>query len=151
MRTFNGVILILPRLLPAGNKDGRTMTKLDGFLIGLGGALGVIPGLSRVGCGCAIGEAKGGRPGYVLSIVLLATVWPLFVILCFSVLGAVTYVEAIATPLILADIGAAVLSFGGAFAGIKILRWFCEKLGLFRFAFYSWVFCLVVFILYMFV
>ncbi len=147
----NGIILILPRLLPTGNKDGRTMTKLDGFLIGLGGALGVIPGLSRIGCGCALGEAKGGKPGYVLRIVLLASVWPLLAILCFSAIGAFTYVEAIATPLILADLGAAVLSFVGAFSAIRFLRWFCEKLGIYKFAFYSWVFCLVVFILYMFV
>lgn len=148
---LNGIVLILPRLLPAGNKDGRTMSKLDGFLIGLGGALGVIPGLSRIGCGCAMGESRGGKPGYVLRIVLLASVWPLLAILCFSTLGAISYVEAIAAPLILADIGAAVLSFLGAFFGIKFLRWFTEKLGIYKFAFYSWVFCLVVFILYMFV
>ena len=147
----NGIILILPRLLPAGDKDGRTMTKLDGFLMGLGGALGVIPGLSRIGCGCALGEAKGGKPSYVLDVVLLAAVWPMLLILGFSALGAVTYVEKIAMPLLLADFGAAVMSFGGAYGAICFVRWFCEKLGLYKFAFYSWVFCLVVFILYMFV
>lgn len=150
MLLLNGFVLIIPRLLPAGDKDGRTMTKLDAFLMGLGGALGVIPGLSRIGCACAIGEAKGGNPGYVLRIALLAAVWPLALLLSFSVLGAISYVEAIATPLILADLGAAVCSFSGAYLSIRFLRWICEKIGLYKFAFYSWVFCLVVFILYMF-
>lgn len=148
---INGFLVALPRFLPAGDKDGRYMTKLDAFLMGLGGALGVIPGLSRVGCACALGEAKGCKPSYVLNLVLLATVWPLLIVLGFSILGAISYVEAIAMPLVLVDLGACVCSFVGAFFGIKFLRWFTEKLGLFKFAFYSWVFCLVVFILYMFV
>lgn len=147
----NGLVLILPRILPAGNKDGRTMSRLDGFLIGLGGAVGVLPGISRVGCGCAIGEARGGKPAYVLDVVLLATVIPFFVFLCFSTLGAISYVERIAMPLFLTDIGSGVLSFAASIAGIRFIRWFCEKLGLYKFAFYSWVFSVVVFILYMFV
>lgn len=148
---INGVIIVLPRFLPAGDKDGRTMTKWDGLLIGLGGALGVIPGLSRIGCGCALGEAKGGKPSYVITVLLFAAVVPMFLILLFSFFGAITVVEAIAMPLLLADFGAAVLSFAGAYAGIRFVRWFVDKLGLYRFSFYSWVFCLVVFILYMFV
>lgn len=147
----NGLILILPRILPIGNKDGRTMTKLDGLLIGFGCALGIFPGLSRIGCGCAIGEAKGGKSTYVLDVVLLATVIPLFVLLCFSTLGAISYVEKIAMPLVMADIGSGVLSFAASYAGIRFIRWFCDKMGLYKFAFYSWVFSVVVFILYMFV
>ena len=32
----NGVLLFLPALLPSGNKDSRSMTRVDGLLMGLG-------------------------------------------------------------------------------------------------------------------
>ena len=148
---LNGFFLILPRVLPSGNKDGRTMTGVDAIFMGIGAALGVIPGLSRIGVGCAMGEAKGGKASYVLEIVLLATVWPLAVIMLFTLFGAMTSMTSVGWDMILADMGAALMSFAGAWFGIRAVRWISSKYSLYKFAFYSWTFSLLLFILYMFV
>jgi len=45
---LNGVFLYLPQFMLRGNKDARSMTGMDAFLIGLSGALAVVPGFSRM-------------------------------------------------------------------------------------------------------
>lgn len=49
MLFLNGVLVLLPQFLPTANKDSRSMTRLDGILMGLGGALGAVPGFSQTG------------------------------------------------------------------------------------------------------
>lgn len=148
---LNGIVVFIPRLLPIGDKDGKNISRLEGILFGLCAAAGIVPGLSRVGLGCALGEARGAKPSYIINVILLALVWPMALIVLFTLFGVMSSQVDVATGLIFADLGAGVCSFGAAVGGISLLRWFVDKLGLYKFAFYSWVLALVLFILYMFV
>ena len=56
---LNGVILYLPNLLPSGNKDARSMSALDGLLIGLSGAVSVVPGISSIAGATSVASVCG--------------------------------------------------------------------------------------------
>ena len=43
-----GVLLFLPQYIRSGNKDGRTLSRFDGVLMGIAGAFSVFPGISRI-------------------------------------------------------------------------------------------------------
>ena len=62
MATFlflNGLILYIPQFLPTGNKDCRTLSRVEGILMGLGGGCAVIPGFSGVGTSLSIASVCG--------------------------------------------------------------------------------------------
>jgi undecaprenyl-diphosphatase len=46
---INGVILLIPAYMHQGNKDARSMSGIDGLMIGLAAGLSAIPGISRNG------------------------------------------------------------------------------------------------------
>ena len=52
----NGLILYIPQFLPGSNRDSRTLSRLDGFSMGLSGTLSVIPGFSGVGAAVSVGS-----------------------------------------------------------------------------------------------
>ena len=43
---INGALILIPTYMHQGNRDARTMTGLDGMLIGFAAALSAIPGIS---------------------------------------------------------------------------------------------------------
>ena len=47
---LNGIILYLPQFFPTSNRDSRMLSRVEGLLVGLGGALGILPGISAVRC-----------------------------------------------------------------------------------------------------
>lgn len=63
MLFLNGVLVLLPQFLPTANKDSRSMTRLDGILMGLGGALGAVPGFSQTGGVLTAAPWPVGRTG----------------------------------------------------------------------------------------
>ena len=71
---LNGIILFVPQFLPSGNKDSRSMTRLDGILMGLFGALGVLPGVSRVGAMLSVASVRGADKQKALTWCLLVSV-----------------------------------------------------------------------------
>ena len=59
---LNGIILYVPQYLPSGNRDSRTLSRVEGILMGLGGALSILPGMSAVP-GSAVNFQFGDPPG----------------------------------------------------------------------------------------
>ena len=41
----NGLILYIPQFLPSGNRDSRTLSRIEGLLMGLGGMVSVVNGV----------------------------------------------------------------------------------------------------------
>ena len=64
---LNGLILYIPQFLPSGNKDCRTMSRVEGLLMGLGGAASVLPGISGIGAMVSIGSVCGVDKKYALE------------------------------------------------------------------------------------
>lgn len=146
---LNGLILFIPRLLSQGNKDGRAMSRLDSFLMGLGGALAAIPGFSRIGGITTAGLIRGVDRRYVLDAALLLSIPVLLGLLIFDIYAVATAKIALTAVSLLIYLIAAVLSFGGAWFGILLIRFLAVKAGFTGFSYYSWGLAMFSFILYL--
>ena len=77
----NGLLLYIPQFLPTSNKDCRTLSRVEGLLMGLGGGLFVVPGLSGVGtalsgasiCGVSVTAVVSSDSFVTVSSPLLAS------------------------------------------------------------------------------
>lgn len=147
---LNGVILFLPALLPHGNKDSRSMSALDGWLLGLGAAMAVVPGISRIGVTHSVATMRGADRQNGLNWALLLSIPALMVLAafdCYSMFAANAL--ALSFPVLLKSILVWAASFGGAYTGIFILRFLSVNAGYSGFAYYSWGMALFTFILYL--
>ena len=146
----NGLVLYLPRLLPAGNKDSRMLTPLDGILLGICQGFGVLPGISRLGVCASVAQARGADRQYALDLALLLGIPAMFALVVIDVLWIIL-AETFTLSLILglkALLAAAAAYIGTGF-GIIFLRFLAVKTGFSVFAYYSWGSALFVFILYL--
>jgi undecaprenyl-diphosphatase len=146
---LNGALLFLPRLLSQGNKDGRSVSRLDGVLMGIGGALAAIPGFSRVGGIISAGTARGVDKGYALETALLLSIPVLLGLLVFDVYAVIAAKIAISAVGLLVYFLMGSVAFGGAWVGITFMRYLSVKAGITGFSYYSWGVGLFSFILYL--
>ena len=145
----NGLVLFMPRLLRQGNKDGRSLSRLDAIILGIGGSFGVVPGFSRIGCVVTAGAARGTQQGYALDMALLLSIPGLIGLVLIDVYALIVAGAAISgIALLIALIGAAI-SLGVGILAIMLIRYvFLKSDGLF-FAYYSWSLALFTFVLYL--
>lgn len=147
---LNAVILYLPVLLPTGNKDSRSMSRLDSVMMGLGAALSVLPGISSVGAMNAAGSLSGGERTYVLNMSLLMQMAVTVLLIIFDIvmlidLGAGT----ISFGILVSYLLSAVAAFVGVFLGVRIMRTLAVNIGFNGFAYYSLGLALFTFIFYL--
>ena len=145
----NGIILFIPSRMMSGNKDARGMSAFDSILIGISGALAVLPGISRVGSMISVAVARGADRQHALNWTLLLSVPALIVLIGFDLFG-MFFGGGIAVGVsilgyILSTAGAAV----GGYFGIMLMRFLAVKAGFSGFAYYSWGAALFSFILYL--
>lgn len=147
---LNGLILYIPRYLPGSNKDARGMTRVESLLIGLGGSVSVLPGVSTTGAIHASATVCGAEKQYALNIALLAAMPMMLgfvitdIVLLFSAeLAGITFLT------ILKYIFSGIAAFGGTLAGVKLLKLINNNFSLDGFAFYSWGAALFAFILFL--
>lgn len=147
---LNGVILFAPTLVPTANKDSRSMSRLDSLLIGIAGALGVIPGISRVGATLSAAVARGADKQNALNWSLLLSIPAL---ICLVLLDAYAVagqgIGTIDVLLILQCVLGAAAAYVGANLGMTVMRHLAVRLGFSGFAYYSWGAALFTFILYL--
>ena len=145
---LNGLILYIPQFLPSSNKDCRSLSRVEGLLMGLGGCLFSIPGLSGMGAALSLASVIGVERKYGLGMVLLMqmgimagkVVYALFALFSEG-FGGLTI------PMVLCCFLAALFAFAAAFLSIRILRSMAENKGYGSFGYYSWGLALFTFIL----
>ncbi len=148
MLFLNGVILYIPQFFPGSNKDCRTLTRLEGLLMGIGGAASVLPGISGIGASLSIGSLCGVERTYALSITLLMELVVITGLIVFDIIGMVTVGLGVFSFLIFVKyLVSAVAAFAGAYLGIRILSALAEEAGYSLFAYYCWGAALFAFIL----
>lgn len=145
---INGIILYIPQFFPGSNKDARSLTRLEGLLMGVGGALGILPGLSGIGTGLTIGSICGVDRNYAINMTLLMYLGASAVMMVFDVL-AIAFGGGIIISfrILLRWILMAAAAFGGTLLAIRLMRSMATTGGWFFFAFYSWGLALFSFIL----
>lgn len=150
MLVINGVLTLLPTYLHQGNRDARTMTSLDGMLIGLAAALSAVPGISRNGAIMFItlireaDKQNGVTWALILSVPAMAMLVLLDFIAMFTVgIGAISF----------ATVGSYLVSmlfaFFGAYLGVLIIRRLISRADYSAFAYYDFGLAMLSFVLYL--
>ena len=84
---LNGVILYLPQFFPGANRDSRTMSRVQGLVIGLGSSVSIIPGFSGVGGAFSVASVCGVDRSYGFNMVLLLDMFVCAGLVVFDVLA----------------------------------------------------------------
>ncbi|MDO5399780.1 MAG: undecaprenyl-diphosphate phosphatase [Eubacteriales bacterium] len=143
---INGIILYVPQFLPSGNRDSRTLSRVEGLLVGLGGAASILPGISAVGAATSVGSVCGIERSYALDMALLMNLflsvgWIVYDVIALSAgLGMVSF------GILVRYLLAAAAAFGGTVLGIRFMRYMAAHHGYAVFAFYCWGIALFTFI-----
>lgn len=145
----NGVILYIPPYMPGSNKKSGTMSRLDGFLMGLGGGLSVLPGISSIGTSTSIASVCGVDRQYALNTALLMNIAVTVGFIVFDIVALFTAgVGSVTFGFLFGCILAAAAAFGGVYLAVKAMRALAVNIGFSGFAYYSWGAALLAMILY---
>ena len=148
MLFINGLILYIPQFLPTSNRDSRTLTRLEGVLMGLGAGASVLPGISTVGIMVSIASVCGIERLYGLNMTFIVKLFFLIGLMVYDVLAIITDgLGGLTVMLLIQYIFTAALSFGAAMLGIRTLRRLAPEHGFHTFGVYCWGLALFTFIL----
>jgi undecaprenyl-diphosphatase len=136
---LNGLILYIPQYLPGSNRDARSMSRVDGLLMGLGGAASTLPGISCVGAVTSVGAVRGGDRSYCLNIALLMNISMTVGYIVFDVIAiAGNGLGAISFGVLIGYLLAAGLTLTGVLVGVKVMKALSSNIDFSIFSFYCW-------------
>ena len=148
MLFVNGLILYIPQFLPTSNRDSRTLTRLEGVLMGLGAGASVLPGISTVGIMVSIASVCGIERLYGLNMTFIVKLFFLVGLMVYDVLAIITDGLGGLTVMLLAQyLFTGLLSFGASMFAIRLLRRLAPEHGFHTFGVYCWGLALFTFIL----
>ena len=135
---LNALVLLVADHAPQGNKDARTLTGLDGILIGILGALSALPGVSRTGMISSYTTLRGADRersaswAIVLCIpaMIFAIIFDFYGMFSFGV-GSLTFIG------FLGYLVSGISAFFGGYLGISLLQTILVHSGFSGFAYYS--------------
>ena len=135
---LNGIIVYAPQFFSTGNRDSRMLSRVEGFLMGLGGAAAVLPGISAMGATTSVSSICGVERGYGLSMALLMN-------LCLNLGYAICDVYGIFSGgagqftilMLVRYILTGGVAFAGTMIGVRVMRYFASEHGYTVFGLYS--------------
>lgn len=136
---LNGLILYIPQFFPSGNKDSRTLSRVEGLIMGLGGAAAILPGISGMGTAVSFASLCGLERTYGLSMALLMNLAMWLGLLVYDVIAVVNMgMYGISLAAIVYCLLAGISAATGAHMAISFMR----KLAMNRdhtiFGYYCW-------------
>ena len=145
---LNGLILYLPQFFPSSNLDSRTLSRVEGLLMGLGGAVSAVPGISAIGATTSIASVCGVDRTYGLNMALMMNMGITAGLMVYDILGIAANGFGITSILTFVSyLFSAAAAFGGAMLGIKLMRHLAAGHGFSVFGVYCWGLALFTFIL----
>ena len=148
MLFINGLILYIPQFLPTSNRDSRTLTRLEGVLMGLGAGASVLPGISTVGIMVSIASVCGIERLYGLNMTFIVKLFFLIGLMVYDVLAIITDgLGGLTVMLLVQYLFTGLLSFGASMFAIRLLRRLAPEHGFHTFGVYCWGLALFTFIL----
>lgn len=145
---LNGVILYTPQFFPTSNRDSRTLSRVEGLLMGLGGAASAVPGISAIGTSTAIASLCGVDRIYALDMALMMNMAISAGLAFLDILGiAANGLGVLSFMILIRYILSAGAAFGGCLLGIKLMRYLAAERGYSLFGVYCWGLALFTFIL----
>lgn len=147
---INGAITLIPTYMHQGNRDARTMTSLDGMLIGLAAALSAVPGISRNGAimSMALLREADKQNGVIWALILSVPAIVVLIVLDFIAMftigiGSITLLSFAGYLLSM------LFAFIGAYLGVSIIRMLISRSDYSGFAYYDFGLALLSFVLYL--
>ena len=145
---LNGIILYIPQFLPGSNKDARSLSRVEGALMGLGGSLSVLPGMSGVGVSVSLGSICGVDRNYALNMTLMMNMAYLAGMIVYDLLGLFqTGLGLLTFQWVIVYLLAAAAAFVSTTLAIRVMRTLVSGTLFYLFAFYCWGIALFAFIL----
>lgn len=146
---FNGVVVFLPHYMTRANKDARAMSPLDATLVGLGGVLGALPGISRMGTLTSVASMRGLDGQFGLKFVFLLMI-PALLASCLGDLGMLIASGSAqnGVPFFTAVL-ACLAAFGAGMVVIRLTRFAFAKGSVEGLAYYNWGLAMFTFIIYL--
>ena len=145
---INGIVLYVPQFLPGSNKDSRSLSRVEGLLMGLGGAASVLPGISGIGASVSVASVCGVERTYALNMSLLMHLAVTLALIVFDVIALFASGAGISSFVgVLICLAATVASFLGTGLAIRLMRSLAAEKGYLPFTFYCWGVSLFTFIL----
>lgn len=147
---INGIVLYAPQFIPGANKLARNMNRVDGFLIGLSGAFGVVPGLSRVALLTSAASVRGTDREYALQTALLLCIPALLVLIAVEFSSILAFgIGGITVGTLICALCSFVSAFIGGCFGVVFVKFLSVRTGFSFLAFYCWGAALLSIILYL--
>lgn len=146
----NGILLYATSRIAIGNKNASAMTRLDGFLVGLAGAFGAMPGISRIGLTHSVSVMRAADPQKALSWCLILSLPALAALCCADIYLMFTVgVGTFGFLALIQCLISALFAYLGATLAIVLVRYMSVKIGFSWFSYYSWGLAFLSFLLYM--
>ncbi len=147
---LNALILLLADHTSRGNRDSRTMSGLDGIVMGIAGALSAFPGMSRTGMISAYTAARGAEGENVANWAVLLGIPAMLFAICFDLVLLIAMdFMGMTFVMFLGYVLSGVMAFAGAYLGISLLKIALNQSGFSGFAYYGIGTALFSFILYL--
>lgn len=145
---INGIILYVPQFFPTSNRDSRTLSRVEGLLMGLGGTASVVPGISAIGATTSIASVCGVDHTYGLNMALMMNMAITAGLMVYDVLGlAASGFGSESVWSVLVSLLSSAFAFLGTIMGIKLMRHLAAGKGFSTFGVYCWGLALFTFIL----
>ncbi len=147
---ISGILVYIPQHHFSGNRQSRTMSRMDSIALGISAGLGILPGMSRLGVTVSVGLLRGGDREYMLNIGLQLSVLSLFVMVVMDLIALLMAGFAgITLAVVLVCLAAAALAFAAGCGAILLVRYLAVKAGFSGFAYLSFGTAMLGFILYL--
>ncbi len=147
---INGIILLVPALIRNGDMDSRNMPKITGIVMGIGGGLSGIPGISHMAAVTSFAISSGVDRRYALHFASILLLPNLAIDILFDLTTLMVGGTAAVTKpaLLIALLGGCFAAFG-TYLGVRLMRWIASRRGFDCFAYYCWGAALLCYILFL--
>lgn len=150
MLLLNGALSMIPVHRHQGNRDARSLTSLEGILVGLAGALSAVPGISRNGAIMFVALTCEADKQNGLNWALILTVPAMIMMILVDFISMFTVGVGVITLLtVLGYLLSAVAAFGGTYVGVSLIRVIVRDADYAGFAYYDFGLALFSFALYL--
>lgn len=134
----NAIFLFIADYMPRGNRNAKTMSALDGIVMGFVGVLSVLPGISRTGAVSSYAISRGAEEENAANWSVLLGIPALIFAVLFDFTSFVSYgIGVHSFGAILGCILSGVAAFAGGYLGIALFKLLLKRSGLSQFAYYS--------------
>ena len=147
---INGAITMIPAYMHQGNRDARSLSGLDGILIGAAAALSAIPGISRNGAIMAMTIIREADKRNAVNWAFMLAVPALALMIFLDFISMFTVgIGTIGIMTLLGYLLSAIAAFAGTYLAVSLLRILIQRTDYSLFAYYDFGLALFSFVLYL--